>query len=143
MRNIHVIFVRAAVSGLALVVLLTSCAGLAEHEGNGKHALLFERKQKTYDLELERVYDAVRAYLVSEGGSITAGSRHELSLEAVVPGSAVSGSAVHGELRYEVGFELVVEGVTVRVQVYESEAGSPVERAGLYDRFFAGLERHL
>src|SRR6056297_1579819 len=92
LRIIHVISVRAAVSGLALVVLLASCAGLADHDGGGTDALLFERKQKTYDLELERVYDAVRAYIVSEGGSITAGSRNDLSLEAVVPGSAVSGS---------------------------------------------------
>lgn len=139
----HTTSVRAAVSGLAVVVFLASCAGLAEHDGDGTDALLFERKQKTYDLELERVYGAVRAYLVSEGGSITAGSRDELSLEAVVPGSAESGSAVSDELRYEVRFELVVEGVTVRVQIYESEADSPVERAGLYDRLFAGVERNL
>ena len=139
----HTTSVRAAVSGFALVVLLASCAGLADHDGGGTDALLFERKQKTYDLELERVYDAVRAYVVSEGGSIPAGSRDDLSLEAVVPGSAGSGSAVPGELRYEVGFELVVEGVTVRVQVYEAEAGSPVERAGLYERFFTGVERNL
>ncbi|NBF39610.1 MAG: hypothetical protein GVY14_04285 [Spirochaetes bacterium] len=140
---LHATSVRVAVSGLALVVLLASCAGIADHDGGGTHALLFERKQKTYDLALERVYDAVHAYLVSEGGNITAGSRDELSLEAVLPGSAVSGSAVPGELRYEVGFELVVEGVTVRVQVYESETGSPVERAGLYERFFAGVEENL
>jgi hypothetical protein len=44
--------VRAAVSGFALVVLLASCVGLADHDAGGTQALLFQRKQKTYDLEL-------------------------------------------------------------------------------------------
>lgn len=129
----HVSPVRAAVLGFALVVLLASCAGLADRDGGEANALLFERKQKTYDLELERVYDAVRVYLLSQEATITSGSEDDLSLEAVVP----------GELRYEVSFELVVEGVTVRVQAYEVETDAPVERAGLYERFFSGVEENL
>jgi hypothetical protein len=65
------------------------------------------------------------------------GSQENLFLEALVPDSDES------LLRYEVSFELVVEGVTVRVQVYDADTGSSVEVADLYARFFSGVEANL
>lgn len=132
-------------------------APAATREAGG--GLRAELKQKTYDLELDRVTGAVRTYFGDSGGRIlSTPSPDDLVLEATVPVNAASRTIVDGDaewrnLRYEVSFELVVEGVTVRVQAFfegdssgdgaERGAGNPVEIAELYRQFFAGVDARL
>lgn len=133
------------VSAGAFALVVAGCAAVTESErssgaragGAEPEALLFERKQKTYDLAFDRVYGAVEAHVSAEGGQVVRGSADELVLEAVLSGDGGS------RRRWNVRFELVVEGVTVRVQAYEAGTDIPVEVAEVYAGFFSGVESHL
>jgi len=146
----------------ALLALVSACATPSPAQPAAEaraDVLRAEIKEKTYDLELDRVTSAVRTYLGDSGGRILSEpSPDDLLLQATVPVNAATRSTLEDDaewrnLRYEVSFELVVEGVTVRVQAFfegyssgdgaERGAGRPAEIEELYRQFFAGVDARL
>lgn len=136
-----------------LVVAAVVLAGCVGTQPTDAPQIPFEVREKTYDLSLERVWNAVAAQVASLDAEVRAGTQELLYLSATGPvppevARQIDAQTMDGaRLHYRIDYELVVEGVTVRLAFFveDAETGtrSLVDAAEPYERFFGGVDQRL
>jgi hypothetical protein len=135
--------------GIAGLLLVSSCATTPEPDP----AVPFEDREKTYDLEYQRVYEAVRKHVRAHDARIVhdAASQRRLEATAPLPSQVAEQMSLDSpdahRLHYRARFELVVEGVTVRILLtVESpryDHRRPVDSADVYAWFWREVDSNL